>query len=72
MNLANYEEHWPILNIVREHFKNILIIPVKKCANVIIFASLNPNYQDFIDKVKKSHPLKKIVWMEAWGFVGHY
>jgi spermidine synthase len=72
INLANYKEQWPVYQFIKKHFKNILVIPVKKSANMVIIASADENHGHFMNQIESSHQFKRIVWMDSWGFVGKY
>ncbi|CEG57129.1 spermidine synthase [Legionella fallonii] len=72
INLANYKEQWPIYQLIKKHFKNTIVIPVKKSANVVIIASTHGSHEFFMNEIKSCHRFKKIVWMDSWGFVGKY
>lgn len=70
VNLANLKEQSYILQLIKKHFKTTLVIPVKKCANMVIIASKNENKEWFIQQIRASGEIKKIVWVENWGYVG--
>jgi spermidine synthase len=72
VNLANYKEQLPIYQLIKKQFKNTLIIPVIKSANMIIIASLHENKEQFFNKIREAGEIKKIVWMNLWGYVGKY
>jgi spermidine synthase len=70
VNLANYKEQWPIFQLIKKQFKNTIVIPVKKSANMVIIASPNESKELFINKIRETGKIKKIVWMHTWGYVG--
>lgn len=72
VNLANYKEQWPIFQLLKKLFKNTLVIPIKKSANIVIIATTHGSHNDFMNQIKSSHNFKKIVWIDSWGFVGEY
>lgn len=72
VNLANYKEQWPIFQLIKKQFKNTLVIPIKKSANMVIIASSNESNDMFINHIRTTGELKKISWMESWGYVGEY
>lgn len=72
INLANYKEQWPIYQLIKKHFKNTLVIPIKKSANMVIIATAHGSHDFFINQIESSHDFKNIVWMDSWGFVAKY
>ena len=72
VNLANYKEQWPIFQLIKKQFKNTLVIPIKKSANMVVIASSNDSNDSFINQIRASGELKKINWMDSWGYVGEY
>ena len=72
VNLANYIEQFPIFQLIKKQFKNTLVIPVKKSANMIIFASPIEDKDLFMNKMRETGEIKKIVWIDNWGWVGIY
>ena len=72
LNLANSKEQWPIFQLVKQQFKQTLVIPVKKSANMIIIASTHDDKELFIQKLEQTGELKRIIWVKSWGFVGDY
>lgn len=72
LNLAKSKEQWPIFQIVKQQFKQTLVIPIKKSANMIIIASPHNDKELFIKKLEKTGELKRIIWVNSWGFVGDY
>lgn len=70
VNLANYNEQWPIFQLIKKQFRNTLVIPIKKSANMVIIAWKNENKKLFIDKISDSGEFKKIVWTDVWGCTG--
>ena len=72
MNLANYKEQWPIFEMIKKQFKNTLVIPVKKSANIIIIASAHGDKETFIKQIQSYPEIKRIIWMDSWSYVGKY
>ena len=72
VNLANYKEQWPIFEMIKKQFKNTLVIPVKKSANIVIIASAQGDKETFIKQMQSYPEIKRIVWMDSWGYVGKY
>lgn len=68
VNLANSNEQFAILQLIKNHFINTLVIPIKKCANVVIIASNHQSRDEFIDLLLKTKELKKIVLVSKWGY----
>lgn len=72
VNLANSKEQLIVLNLIQKCFKNILIIPIKKCANIVIIACNNRKKDDFLNMITMNKEIKKIELVSLWGYVGHY
>ena len=72
INLANYKEQWPIFQFIRKHFKTTLVVPIRKSANMVIIASKNENQDAFLNKLVETGEIKKIIYVEPWGYVGEY
>ncbi|MFI4918841.1 MAG: spermidine synthase [Legionellales bacterium] len=70
VNLANLKEQWPIFQLIKQQFKTTIVIPVKRCANMIIIASKNEDSDFFITKLRATDELKKIIRIQPWGYVG--
>jgi hypothetical protein len=70
INLANPKDHRPILQLIKKHFSNTLIIPIKKTVNAVILASNHPSNNEFIQKILDSGEIKKIAFVASWGCVG--
>ncbi|KTD60816.1 spermidine synthase [Legionella shakespearei] len=68
VNLANITEQWTIFQLIKRHFKATLVIPVKKSANMVILAAKNDDKELFIEQVKASGEIKKVFWVESWGY----
>lgn len=66
INLANPYEQWTIYQLVKKYFYHTLVIPVSKSANMVIIASNN----EFIERIKETKEIKKMMWIEPWGIVG--
>jgi spermidine synthase len=72
INLANHKEQWPILQLIKKHFKHTLVVPIKKSANMVIIAAKFEGKELFFSKIEQSGELKRIVWVDSWGYVGDY
>lgn len=72
INLANIKEQKPIFQLLKKHFKHTLIIPIKKSANIVIIASNKESKELFFEQISKSGELKRIIWVESWGYVANY
>lgn len=72
VNLANYKEQLPIFQLIKAQFKNTIVIPVKKSANIVIIASPEDDREYIINKMKQTEDIKKIVWMDVWGYVARF
>lgn len=68
INLANSKEQYEILQLIKKHFLNTLIIPIRKCANIVIIASNHPK-NEFINLIMMNKQLKKISFISPWGYV---
>ena len=69
VNLANSKEQHPILQLIKKHFTNTMVIPIKKCANMVIIASNHQSKEEFIDIFLNSKEIKKIALVSSWGYV---
>ncbi|MCW8418725.1 hypothetical protein OQJ18_04140 [Fluoribacter dumoffii] len=72
INLANIKEQYSIFQLVRTHFPHTLVIPIRKSANMVILAAKHENKEFFMDKINQTSAFKRIIWVDAWGFVGDY
>lgn len=72
VNLANYKEQHAILQLIKNHFINTLVVPIKKCANIVIIASNQPQKDHFIDSIMATKKIKKIKLVSSWGYVGEF
>lgn len=72
INLANAQEQWPLIQLIKKQFPSNIIIPIKKCANLVVIASKNSNKELFINQVKSTGEIKKIAWVKDWGYVAKY
>lgn len=70
LNCINLHEHQTLIQLLKEHFKNTLIIPIKKCTNVIIIASNHEDRNDFFNRIQHHGHIKKIFWIPPWGYMG--
>lgn len=71
VNVANYKEQKNIYDLIKKEFKNTLVIPIKKCANVIILASPMEHSEVFLNLIRASGGIRQVVWLEEWGHVGY-
>ncbi|KTC86587.1 spermidine synthase [Legionella brunensis] len=70
VNLANRNEQWPIFQLIKKSFANATIaVPVKKSANIIIFATKNESVNTLIDLLKQHKSLKRLFWDTEWGCI---
>jgi spermidine synthase len=68
VNLANRHEQWPIYNLIKNQFSGItVVIPVKKCANLIVLACRSESRSPLINVLTNIPQLKKLTWNEKWG-----
>ncbi|CAM2837498.1 spermidine synthase [Legionella steigerwaltii] len=72
INLANIKEQYPIFQLVKNQFKHTLVIPIRKSANMVIFAAKNESKELFMNKIKETAAFKRIIWVDSWGYVGDY
>jgi spermidine synthase len=72
INLANIKEQWPIFQLIKQHFNHTLVIPIKKSANMVIIAAQSTSKELFLNKINESGELKRILWVDSWGYVGDY
>lgn len=70
INLANRTEQWPIVQLIKQHFKHTLSIPIKHSANIVILASLHEQSGEFIRIIERCKQLKRISLVNDWGYVG--
>ncbi|KTD17015.1 spermidine synthase [Legionella jordanis] len=67
INLANREEQWPIMQLIKNNFHNTLAVAIKKSANIVVFAVKNEPV-DFLPTVlKQSKKLNALFWDSKWG-----
>lgn len=69
VNLANSREQWPIVQLIKQQFKNTLIIPVRHSANMVVLASLQQHSKEFIEQISACKELKRISLVSDWGYV---
>ena len=69
VNLANSREQWPIVQLIKQQFKNTLIIPVSHSANMVVLASLQHHSKKFIEQISACKELKRISLVSDWGSV---
>lgn len=72
INLANIKEQWPIFQLVKNQFQHTLVIPIKHSANMVIIASNIDSKEIFMQKINNTAALKRIIWVDSWGFIGDY
>ncbi len=71
INIANYNNRWPILQLIRQHFHQAtLIFLVKKSANIIILASSNTSILPLLEILQKSNAVQPLYWDAKWGWLG--
>ena len=70
INLANADEQYSILQKVKKYFRNTLVIPIKKCANMVIIASNHHAHDEFISSLLATKEIQKIILLNPWGCVG--
>lgn len=69
VNLANSNEQYAILQLIKEHFTNTLVIPISRCANMVIIASNHPLEKEFLNAIQACKEIQKISLMNYWGYV---
>ena len=70
VNLANLNEQWPILQLIRQHFPQCtVLIPVRGTANLVVLAYNGPKITPLLDALKQDRRLKKLIWCATWGCV---
>jgi len=68
VNLANRHEQKPVYDWIKHQFQgNTLTIPVKNCANVIIFAGRRNAIEQLIEKLTAERHLYRLSWDSQWG-----
>ncbi|HAU3486327.1 TPA: hypothetical protein F7027_04875 [Legionella pneumophila] len=72
VNLANSQEQWALVQLIKKQFPSNIIIPIKKCANIVVIVSKNDNKDLFIKQVRNTNEIKKISWVKDWGYVAEY
>jgi spermidine synthase len=68
INLSNPEEQPAMLQLIKKHFTNTLVVPIKKCANMVIIASNHQSKDEFINILLATKEIKKIVLVSSWGY----
>lgn len=66
INLANITEQAPIFKLIKKHFNQTMVLPIKKSANMVIIASNNSNKTNFLNQLA----LKRTLWVKSWDYVG--
>lgn len=69
INLANLKEQHAILQLIKKYFSNTMVIPIRKCANMVIIASNHQSKDVFINKLLSTKEIKKVVLVSSWGYV---
>lgn len=69
VNLANLKEQRYILQVIKSAFGCTIVIPIKKCSNMVVFASKNRDKNWLLEKIQSTAEIKKSVWVEGWGLV---
>lgn len=69
VNLANIREQWAIFQLIKKQFKSTVVLPIKKSANMVIIASKNEDKELFINQLRNSGEIKRILWVDDWGYV---
>ncbi|RUQ99564.1 spermidine synthase [Legionella septentrionalis] len=70
VNLANINEHWSIFRHIHTQFNgNLIALPVKNTANLIILACRTATLSPYLETLRKSGELKKLFWEPRWGHV---
>lgn len=72
VNLANIKEQWPIFQLIKKQFKTAVVIPIRKSANLVVIASANNDKEFFIEQIRNTLEVKKIVWVKNWGYIAQY
>lgn len=70
INLANSNEHWPILELIRQSFNATIVIPIHKRDNMVIIATHNDSRSFLVKHLEKCTDIKKMVWDMKWGLMG--
>lgn len=69
-NLANMYEQRSLVHLIQSQFHACIVIPVKKCANLLVIASKYDDRKWLMSRVENTGYLKNISWTESWGMVG--
>lgn len=69
VNIANINEHRPLLELIKKQFASTLVIPVKNSANLVVIATQKDS-EWLLEKVRQTGELKQIMWVDSWGLVG--
>jgi spermidine synthase len=72
INLANIKEQWPVFQLVKMLFNHTLVIPIKKSANMVVIAAKGGSKELLMQKINATDELKRIIWVDSWGYVGDY
>ncbi|KTD00163.1 spermidine synthase [Legionella geestiana] len=70
LNLSTPEYHQALLEPLRAVFGEVLNIPIRGCANIIIFASRERRILSLLNHAQFSAYFKRIEWVESVGWVG--
>lgn len=69
INLANQEEQPHLFQMIRQEFnQDTVVIPVKKCQNLIILVQKGGRIVDTL-RAHHSHTLKRLSWDAHWGIM---
>ncbi|MBN9229975.1 MAG: methyltransferase domain-containing protein [Legionella sp.] len=72
VNLANISEQKPILELIKNYCRQVLLIPIKRSVNLVLIAGNFANHELFYNQLLQTKEIKKISWVQDWGFVGSY
>lgn len=70
VNLANIQEQYTLFMMIQKHFKNTLVIPIRRCSNMVLIASNHEDRASFIEMILQKKEVKKIMLEQPWGHVG--
>lgn len=70
VNLANKQEHGPILHLIKALFKqNTITILAKKSTNVVILAGEHCIFNLWLHALQQQEKLQRFIWDPHWGFL---
>lgn len=70
INLASLRFDQGVIKWVQEAFQHTIIIPVKNCANIVMFATNKGHRNDFLEYISQQGKLSQITWVSGYGYVG--